>query len=135
MRATIMLCDWAETVNGKLYMQGGAWDRILANTPASFAVTVVIRIDYNETNMLKHAVLSLTTEDGRPFPDSGAPVSFDFTFEAGRPPGMQVGQVQTASFAGKIAGIVLPPGGYRFQFDIEGHKQDDVPFQAVPALT
>ena len=133
MRATIVLCDWAESVNGKLYLQGGAWDRILANTSAAFAVVVVVRIDYNETNMRRHAVLALVDEDGQPFP-AESPVRYELDFEAGRPPGMQVGQIQTINFAGKIIGLAFPPGGYRFQFDIEGHRQDDIPFQAVPTL-
>jgi hypothetical protein len=133
MRATIMLSDWAESVNGKLYMQGGAWDRIVANTPASFAVSVVVRVEYNETNVRRHAVLALVDEDGSPFP-AEAPVRFELDFEVGRPPGMQVGQVQTVNFAGKIGGLIFPPGGYRFQFDVESHRQDDVPFQAVPSL-
>lgn len=128
-----MLSDWAESLNGKLYMQGGAWDRIMANTPASFAVSVVVRIEYNETNVSRHAVLALVDEDGRPFPTE-TPVRFELDFEVGRPPGMQVGQVQTVNFAGKIVGLVFPPGGYRFQFDVGAHRQDDVPFQAVPSL-
>lgn len=105
----------------------------MANTPASFAVAVVVRIEYNETNVRRHAVLALVDEDGHPFP-AESPVRFELDFEAGRPPGMQIGQVQTLNFAGKIAGLPFPPGGYRFQFDIDQHRQDDVPFQAVPSL-
>lgn len=133
MRATIILCDWAEAVGGKLYMQGGGWDRILADTPAMLAVAVVIRVEYNETNVRRHAVLSLVTQDGEPFPAEN-PLQFDLDFEAGRPPGMQVGQIQTLSFAGKIGGVTLPAGGYRFQLDIDNFRSDDVPFQAVAAL-
>lgn len=134
MRATIMLSDWAEAVGGKLYMQGAGWDRILADTPASFAVVVAVRIGYDETNVRNQAKLSLTTEDGEPFPQD-KPVVFDFEFEAGRPDGMVPGQVQSTGFAGKVTGLTLPRGGYRFQFIIgDGDILDEVPFQAVDAL-
>src|SRR5688572_3413309 len=104
MRSTLVLCDWAEAVAGKLYMQGGGWNKVLADTPASFAIAVLIRVEYNETNLKKHAVLALVDEDGAAFPAED-PIQVEFDFEVGRPPGMKPGQDQTLTFAAKIVNI------------------------------
>jgi hypothetical protein len=139
MRSTIILCDWAESIQGKLYVQGGGWNKLLSDTPGQFAVAVICRIEYNETNTPYHAVLALVDEDGQPFPplnpEAGqAPARFEIDFEVGRPPGMRPGQTQVFSFTGKLGGFVFPPGGYRFELDISGHRQDAAEFQAAPNL-
>lgn len=134
MRSTVILCDWAEAVQGKLYLQGGGWTSILGNQPVAFAVAVIIRVDYTETNSPRHAVLALVNEDGQPFPSPEEPVVFEFDFEVGRPPGMKPGQNQIVNFAAKLVGLVFPLGGYEFQLHIGEHRQDVVPFTAIPAL-
>jgi hypothetical protein len=138
MRSTIILCDWAESIQGKLYMQGGGWNKVLANTPAGFAVAILFRFEYTETNTPFHAVLSLVDEDGHPFPPAVAgqnPVKFEIDIELGRPPGMKPGHTQVVPFAGRLGGFKFPRGSYRFELDIGQHRQDAAEFQAVASLT
>jgi hypothetical protein len=137
MRATIALCDWAEVIQGKLYLQGGGWNKILANAQQQVAVAVLFRIEYLETNSPVHAVLALDDEDGGAVapPGTTGPIKFDFNFEVGRPPGMRPGETQTIPFAGKVGGLILPPGGFRWELDVNDHRQDAIEFRAVTSLT
>jgi hypothetical protein len=75
----VLLCDHAEVVNGKLYMLGGAWNRVtrlvpvalaaIADAfppqPARFAVVTSVLIDWNETNEIIPLELSIEDPDGR----------------------------------------------------------------------
>jgi len=37
---TVMLCDYAEAVQGKLYIAGGGWSELRGNGPADLALAV-----------------------------------------------------------------------------------------------
>src|SRR5690349_16142371 len=123
MQGTVILCDWAEAVQGKLYMQGAGWTRIMANQSVSFALGTIIRVPYTETNASRHAVVALVDEDGKPFPEDN-PAKFEFDFEVGRPPGMKAGQEQNLCFAAKINGIKFPPAGYAIELRVDEKQLD-----------
>ena len=129
MRGTVLLCDWAEVVGGKLYAQGIGWINITATRPVQFAAGCLIRVPYDETNKKHSATVKLMTDDGQGFP-SEQPVIGSFEFELGRPPGMKHGEEQTVPFAVKLAGITLAPGGYRFELYIDNEPTDIVSFTA-----
>jgi hypothetical protein len=38
MEASLILCDYADAVNGKLYLSGGGWTTLVADQPASVAL-------------------------------------------------------------------------------------------------
>lgn len=117
----MLLCDWAEDVGGKLYIQGAGWNRLAANAPASIAVAVLLEIPWDQANRPHDMRLQLVTEDGQPvMPDGETPLVLDGKAEVGRPPGTKPGSSLNAPFALKFAGIVLPPGGYRFELAING---------------
>jgi hypothetical protein len=56
----VMLCDAAQSIDGKLYILGGAWSQIrrqvLAHVPpeqqppTQFAIAASIEVDWNEAN-------------------------------------------------------------------------------------
>ena len=66
----IMVADWAETINGKLYIQGAGWDRILRppkeNPAVGFAIAVGILVPWNLTNQQHQFELSIIDGDGVP---------------------------------------------------------------------
>ena len=83
--AFLMLTDYAEALNGKLYTLGAGWNILrFPQLPQEWRFSLALGIDvaWDETN-LRHA-LQITIED----PD-GAVLGEDLQmeFEAGRPPG------------------------------------------------
>ncbi len=51
----LVVCDFAEVINGKLYLQGAGWSRIVANQPMVLAVALFWRIPWGKANQ-KQAV-------------------------------------------------------------------------------
>ncbi len=89
MKAQLVLCDWAEVVGGKLYLQGGGWATIAAAAATQTAVAVLIDIPYTQTNRQHDGVMALYNQDNQPYPPQ-QPFRIEFQLEAGRPPGMLV---------------------------------------------
>jgi hypothetical protein len=129
VKASLLLCDWAEVVQGKLFAQGMGWSIVVADEPIQMAIAVLIRVPYDQTNKNHKAEVRMRTEDGAPYPDEGG--MFQFEFEIGRPPGMKVGQEQNLPFAAKLAGIAFPTGGYLFEIEVDNVLLDTAPFTAV----
>ncbi len=50
----LILADAAEIVNGKLYMMGGGWNRITANSELpltkSFGISISVTVPWSHTN-------------------------------------------------------------------------------------
>lgn len=86
----IMVCDYAEALNGKLYIMGGAWDRLTVRKvpteprPLSLALSLVI--PWSATNMPHSIRVELSPEAP---PDNG--LTIEGTVETGRPPGVKRG--------------------------------------------
>lgn len=127
----LILADWANSIAGKLYLQGGGWTRIAANRPVSFALAAMIIVPYTETNQ-KHSVeVSLVTEDGDAYPPDN-PATMRVEFEVGRPPGMKAGEEQIVPIASNFMGMVFQPGGYRFEARMSGDEEHVfIPFRAL----
>jgi hypothetical protein len=130
MEAVLVLCDWAEVVNQKIYAQGMGWSQIVADQPTVFAIAALIQVPYDQTNRRHHVLISLMTEDGAAYPtEQGASVEFDF--EVGRPPGLQHGQNQPLPFAAKLNGIAFAQGGYRWEVVIDNEPATSTSFRAT----
>ena len=87
MHGTLLLCDSAESINGKLYTMGIGWTSHPPDTPANIAIAALIYVPYDQTNTAHKGAIKLVTEDGDPYPppSQGPPAQFDFDFEVGRP--------------------------------------------------
>lgn len=131
VRASLILCDWADVVNDKLYIQGAGWVAIAARQPMSqIAVATLIEIPYDETNQPHACRIKLLTQDAEPYP-ADQPVNLGFGFEAGRPPGMVAGMSQLLPHAAKIYGIPFEPGMYTVELAIDGEIVTTASFQAL----
>ena len=49
MKVTIMLADFAQAVNGKLYIMGGGWS-LIGPAPCPTAIAIKIEVPWNQTN-------------------------------------------------------------------------------------
>jgi len=138
MRATLLLCDHAEEVAGKLYVLGGGWS-IYRGTPVNMGLAVKIAVPWESANVPHDFVARLVTEDGTDpvLPDAGgglspSPVMVEGRFEAGRPAGLAPGSDLDAPFAFNITGLPLAPGRYEWQVTIDAVVVDRVAFTVMP---
>lgn len=101
----MILADRAESINGKLYMMGGAWDGIGVpgpGHPVGFNVAVGIVVPWNATNVEHQFRMRVEDADSKEQFVAGAGVN------VGRPPGMPVGARQHVVFA--LHCTFTPPG-------------------------
>ena len=139
MRTTLLLCDYAQEVGGKLYILGGGWS-IYRGSPVTMGLAVKIAVPWDEANIPHDFAARLVTEDGGdpvlPKAEGGAePMRLEFQgrFETGRPPGLPPGSELDAPFVVNIAGLPLPVGRYEWQVVIDGEPVDRVSFSVTVA--
>jgi len=132
MDVTLVLCDYADAVNGKLYITGAGWTDILASVPAPVALGLIMRVPWDQSNKPHHLVVSLVDEDGREV-KVGAPEQFvrqEGTFEVGRPPGTTPGSPLPLTVAMRWSVLPLAPGSYSFTASVDGEEAARVAFRA-----
>lgn len=149
MDVQITLCDWAEVLNNKLYIMGAGWNRVIAGQPFTLALGIHVSVEWTETNTQHDLQIRLLDADGNPVipalpPGLVQPPGVDLQpivipgkFEVGRPVGTRQGEPQPALSAFRIPVLILNPGQYAFQVDIDGNPTARVSFEAVagPAPT
>lgn len=130
----MLLADHAEAVNGKLYINGGGWTRILAGFPS--AVALVFQVPWDEANEKQVFDLELLDADGGVVGGGdGQPIALSGDFETGRPPGMRRGTPTTHAVAVNIGPLPLVPGTryeWRLTWNGENHEEWSLPFETAP---
>jgi hypothetical protein len=127
----LILADYVETANGKLYMMGGGWENYTVpegNRPVRFGVAIAIMVPWSATNE-QHA-LSLRIEDA-----DGRVVTPSMTgeFQVGRPAVLPPGAEQRILWA-LNGDFALPvPGEYRLIAAIDGEDSEWTSFRLVTA--
>ncbi|HEY9085812.1 MAG TPA: hypothetical protein VIN40_07755 [Candidatus Tyrphobacter sp.] len=133
---TILLCDSAQAVGGKLYVLGGGWS-ITGPQPAPMAVALKLSIPWSDANRRFNIKIALVDADGRPvrLPTTGADgeanVEVPFQFEAGRPAGLVPGTPLDGCFAVNFPPMPLAPGArYEWRVEVDGRCEEAwrVPF-------
>jgi hypothetical protein len=80
----LLTADYAEVVNGKVYIMGAGWDRFAPPAfpaPMRLGIAAGIRVPYLESNIPHHLTITLRDGDGREL------FRLDGDLETGRPPG------------------------------------------------
>ncbi len=133
IRATVLLCDAAQMVGGKLYILGGGWSRVLALGPLNMALAMHLKVPWHEANRAMFLRIDLETEDGQPVPagEGQGGVRVEGQVEVGRPPGLRPGTALDSAFAIPINGIVLQPGVYRWNITIDGQPVEALTFEVL----
>ena len=129
MKVTLLLADFAQAINGKLYVMGGGWS-VTGPGPAQSALAIKIDVPWNQTNRKHELRLDLLDEDYRPVPvptpNGNAPLSIQGGFEVGRPAGLPPGSSLDVPVAFNIAPIPLEPGRrYVWRLSINGKTDDN----------
>jgi hypothetical protein len=134
MDATLILCDYAEAINGKLYIMGGGWT-ICPPGPRFMAVAIRINVPWDETNNKHQLNLFLQDAEGNAVSlgEPPLPVEKNGEFEVGRPPGIPQGTEM--DFTAVLGFINLPlasDAGYRWQLEINGEPAGHASFRTLP---
>jgi Family of unknown function (DUF6941) len=90
--AFLLLTDFSESLNGKLYAMGAGWNMLrFPELPQEwrFGVAMGIDVPWDETNQRQEVQVVIEDPDGAELGDE-----LSMEFEAGRPPGLQHGQEQ-----------------------------------------
>lgn len=138
MDATMLLCDSAEAVNGKLYILGAGWSQLLMpDFPTNMALAIKIAVPWDQANERHRVVVMLNDADGNPVElpgPEGNPVAVrnEAEFETGRPPGLMPGTELDAPLVFNFQGIPLPAGAYVWVLEVDGHPMARTPFRVGP---
>lgn len=121
---TMLLCDAAQVVNGKLYILGGGVTAVGPN-PQPLALAIRITLPWDRANIPHVWRIDLVDEDGHPVKGrNDKPVALEGRLEAGRPAGLRPGSPLAVALALNVAAIALTRGrAYTFQLSIEGETR------------
>jgi Family of unknown function (DUF6941) len=129
MKLTMLLCDSAQAVSGKLYVLGGGWN-VTGPEPSSSAIALQIDVPWDLTNTQHKLRLDLVTDDGQPVmiptPTGQSPAQITAEFEVGRPAGHKAGTPLGVVLAVNIGPLPLSPGGrYEWHCHINEETRDE----------
>lgn len=133
MEATMLLCDSAQSIGGKLFILGGGWS-ILKRTgqPMAMALAVKLEIPWSQSNERHVIEAELLTSDGQTVTHEGNDVRSSGEIEVGRPPGLKQGTPLDAAFVLTLQGLDLDPGSYVWVLRAHDAVLARCPFQVVP---
>lgn len=132
----MLLCDYAEVLNGKLYVMGGGWSKVIKNNERPFVnVTIagMIYFQWNDANHRKNVDISLFTQDGQPVLQNDVPVQLRGPAEVGRPPGLVNGTEIELPIATRFEGLFLDAGRYEWRLSIDDERLATSVFDVMDA--
>ena len=134
--ATMLLCDAAQAVGGKLYVLGGGWSILTKVQPrANMSLAVKLAVPWSRANEPIQIEAALVTDQGHEVTQTGEqgelPVRAEGNLEVGRPPGLRHGTPLDATFVLNFEGLDLDPGGYVWELRAGGEPAARVPFQVI----
>jgi hypothetical protein len=129
VKVTLLLADFAEAINGKLYVMGGGWS-ITGPSPGPMALAVKIEVPWTEANKKHKLELVLVDSDGKPvlnaLEQGGEPIQAVGDFEVGRPPGLMPGTPIDLAIGLNVArGPLTPSSRYTWRLSIDGFHDED----------
>jgi hypothetical protein len=125
----MMLCDYAQVADGKLYISGGGWS-FTGPGPAQYAIALKIDVPWDRTNNQIQFALKLVGQDGQVVtqdtPLGPQPVEMQGEFEVGRPPGLKRGTPIDVPLALNLPPLLLPPGQrFSWELTLDGETNED----------
>ena len=123
----LMIADRAEAINGKLYMVGGAFDRVGITAlpgPANYDLALGFMVEYNETNEPHEFSVSVQDED-----DQVVLGPIGARIEVGRPAGMVAGQEQRVVIVLRGPFPVQAAGNYKWVPSLDGVPAEPTRFR------
>lgn len=135
-KLSVLICDSAQAVGGKLYILGAGWSRafVPAQQPLTMALAIVVAIPWLRANEPMELRIRLLDAAGKPvtLPGQPGPVEVKGNVEVGRPPGLPRGTPLDASIAIPMQ-LTLEPGVYVWETSL-GEITDTTRFEVVRGL-
>jgi hypothetical protein len=125
----LILADYGEVLGGKLYLMGGAWDRMGVRDPTQpmrFCIALGMLVPWNATNQPHTFRVTLEDADGQL---QGTLV--ESSFVTGRPPELAPGSTQRVLVAVNSLSAPPPAGEYAVVASIDGQERRRVSFAVV----
>jgi hypothetical protein len=135
VKGTLLLCDFAQAVGGKLYILGGGWSKAVSwGQPVNMTLAIKLDIPWHLANTKLAFEIALLTEDGKQVvnPSVGQPIRGEGQIEIGRPAGLTPGTALDATMAAPMFGLQLPHGSYRWELKVSEQLVQTVSFEVVP---
>lgn len=125
----MLLCDAAESVGGKLYILGAGWSQTPAHDPTNMALAVKLSIPSNRPSLPVDVRAFLLNEDNDFVYQNGVPVALGGEVELGRPSDIDPRTPLDLSFVLNFPGLVLSPGYYVWQLEVDRDVKSRIPMQ------
>jgi hypothetical protein len=93
------------------------------------ALAILVIVPWDQANQQFTIEAQLMTEDGEPVAMEDQTVMNGGQLEVGRPPGIKPGSGLNTPFVLKFNGLVLEPGGYRWELRIDGTQMATASFR------
>ena len=124
----LLLADWAEIVAGKLYLQGGGWERVAVPSfpfARNIAIVVGLTVPWGATNQRYTVRVTVLNEDTQQ-----EFMRVEGQLETGRPAGLPPGQAQSVMMAVNNASGLPAAGTYLVAVEIDGEERGRKSFRA-----
>jgi len=133
MDATLLLCDHAEAVGGKLYINGGGWNVLLRpGMPVNLSLAILIEVPWDQAEAQHRLRAYLLTDDGETVAGpAGDPLEVDGGFEVGRPSDVKPGSTLNTPLAINFSALVLDAGGYEWRLEVDDELVARKPFRVA----
>ncbi|MGH1552762.1 DUF6941 family protein [Streptomyces sp. L7] len=146
MRASLILCDYAQVHAGKLYVTGGGVNLIGTPSvnpphPISIHAAVILTVPWQAHNQAHTLRVRLEDEDGTVVPiatvQTGQKVededkgSYIAQFNVGRPPIMQAGDENPVPVVVYLGPAVPKVGGYKVSVSVDGAELATARFRVM----
>ncbi len=125
LRATMLLADFAQVADRKLYVLGGGLT-VIGPRPQPLGVAIRIEVPWDRANVRHLWSLELLDEDGGAVTLRERPLVVNGRFEAGRPAGLKPGTPLSVPLAITFPALPCKPGcSYTWQLTIDGTAHVD----------
>jgi hypothetical protein len=127
----VIIADYADIVNGKLYLMGGGWDTFYAKEAPSqvrLSIAVGVLVEWEETNLPLIVNLFVEDDDGKQM------AKIEGKMQVGRPAALPPGSRQLSQMAANITMNLPTFGGYRIRVDAgtgDAAAERTVPFRML----
>lgn len=122
--------DHAEAINGKIYVNGGYWDRLnFQSFPWSLNLSLVaiLRVPFAKYQADHTFAIGMENSDG-----NRLPLDVQATFRVGANPDMKYGDPTIMPVAVPVAGLLIQrPGDYSFTFEVDAELLGHHRFRAA----